>query len=160
MKFSQCNSPVLLMIKSLKYIYLHIYIHIYIYTYISLNFSSFICLSTYLSIIHLNEHGRRPFFLTCSGSWIFFPGVVHSPRLFCDGHDRKSGVLFVKESMFATNMFEKPFKSNPFWLEWLALWAAKATETWELSILHVWIVGDKDGRRTSCIWDLQKRFSF
>lgn len=49
------------------------------------------------------------------GNLIFFfsPGIVHALHLFCEGHEtRRQACLLLKESMFVTNMFEKPFKNN------------------------------------------------
>lgn len=45
--------------------------------------------------------------------------------------------------MLVTNTFEESLTNNPFCLEQLLLKAAKATETWGLSIMLVRVTGDK-----------------
>lgn len=52
-------------------------------------------------------------------------------------------MVFVKEELVVTNTFEESFKNNPFCLEWLLIEAAKAIETWGLSIMPVRVMGDK-----------------
>lgn len=73
---------------------------------------------------------KTPLCTNCPGMWdishhktwsvhgkfdFFPPGIVHSLCLFCEGHEtRRQACLLLKESMFVANMFEKPFKNNPF----------------------------------------------
>lgn len=69
---------------------------------------------------------------------------MHSLHLFCEGHEtRRQACLLLKESMFVTNMFEKPLKKNPFFFsEKLLHEAAKAIEM-ALSIMYMWFMEDK-----------------
>lgn len=90
-------------------------------------------------------HGKFDFF--------FFPGIVHSVCLFGEGHEtRRQACLLLKESIFVTNMFEKPFKNNPFFFsERLLCEAAKAIETraYQSCMCGLWKI--KLMRDTSCI---------
>lgn len=47
------------------------------------------------------------------------------------------------KTMLVTNTFRESFENNPFCLEPLLIKAAKATETWGLSVMPVRVMGDK-----------------
>lgn len=80
------------------------------------------------------------------GKFAVFPLALCSLCLFCEGHEtRRQTCLLLKESVFVTNMFEKPFKNNPFYFFILSkcfMRLPSSIETW-WSIKYVCVMEDK-----------------